>query len=309
MAATPVFATEVSKFVAGSYTQAIVGKRERLLLKMVDTHLASASDTFAGKTIATSTILSNTEFGDATDSTKQVAFSISGATTAKTTTLTFAHSADRAVTFPDAAGTVSLIANAEVLENKSLEATCALVDTTDNTIKLLWDLSGATADKDMTILSSHTDDRTLTLPDVTSNVVASSAMALGNDAWSHAAAGVDKVVKVAIVKYNNGTDGNITAGNEFSSGVSLPDNAIVTRVTEYMAADTASSGGTVQLLVGTGGTAITAANTADGTPETVISSTGLGTMTTAATELFVAVASEDLDDGDLMYFVEYVVAI
>ena len=66
MAATPVFATEVSKFVAGSYTQAIVGKRERLLLKMVDTHLASASDTWASKTL-TSPVINGTITSSADD--------------------------------------------------------------------------------------------------------------------------------------------------------------------------------------------------------------------------------------------------
>ena len=128
-------------------------------------------------------------------------------------------------------------------------------------------------------------------------------------AFDHTTAGVDKVVKVAVVKWNQATDGTVSAGNEFSTGVTLPDNAIVLRVVEDMMADSTNNGGTVQLLVGTSGTAISAANTADGTPEVVVSSTGLGTKTSAATELFVAVASEDLDDGDLMYFVEYVVSV
>jgi hypothetical protein len=53
----------------------------------------------------------------------------------------------------------------QVLENKTLEATCALVDTTDNTKTLKWDLAAQSTGVDITLTTSaETADRVLTLP-------------------------------------------------------------------------------------------------------------------------------------------------
>jgi hypothetical protein len=129
-------------------------------------------------------------------------------------------------------------------------------------------------------------------------------------AYDHAVKGLDKVARMALVTWDQATDGNITASSEFATGVTLPNNAIVIDVIEDMMADSVDNTGTVQLLVGTGGTGITAANTADGTPEVVFSGTGLGTKLAGATQLFIAEGgAKDINSGSLRYFVKYVVSI
>jgi hypothetical protein len=170
--------------------------------------------------------------GDAADPTKDVQFSLVGATTAKTTTLTFVQTDDRAITFPDFDGTLATVAGIETLTNKTLttpkiattgaicdaggdeyivfvedatpvtylQVTSAgtgaapklsaagetnvdllltgngtgnvyIADATDNTKDLNFELNGATTAKTMTIISSQTDDRSLTLPDATDTLV------------------------------------------------------------------------------------------------------------------------------------------
>lgn len=68
-------------------------------------------------------------------------------------------------------GTLATLAGAEVLENKTLEATCKICDTADNSKDVLWDVSGATADKTTTLTFAQTNDRALTFPDATDTLV------------------------------------------------------------------------------------------------------------------------------------------
>jgi hypothetical protein len=62
----------------------------------------------------------NVVVGDGADITKIVEFSAVGATTGKKTTLTFVHTDDRAITFPNFNGTLATIAGIETFTNKSL---------------------------------------------------------------------------------------------------------------------------------------------------------------------------------------------
>jgi len=60
----------------------------------------------------------------------------------------------------------------QTLTNKTLDdATCKFADTADTTKDLFVSLGGATTAKTMTIISSQTDDRSLTLPDATDTLV------------------------------------------------------------------------------------------------------------------------------------------
>ena len=65
----------------------------------------------------TTNVLQNKSFGDASDISKVLAFSLSGVTAAKTATLTFINTDNRAYTFPDSSGTLVLsgaIVNADI---------------------------------------------------------------------------------------------------------------------------------------------------------------------------------------------------
>lgn len=60
--------------------------------------------------------------GDGADNTKLVNFDIVGATTAKTATLTFVHTTDIAITFPNASVTLASLTGTETFTNKTLTA-------------------------------------------------------------------------------------------------------------------------------------------------------------------------------------------
>lgn len=105
--------------------------------------------------------LTGKNIGDPTDNTKDIAFTLSGATTAKTLTLISAHTDDRSITFPDATDTLVGKATTDTLSNKKVG------DPSDITKDIAFLLSGATTAKTLTLSSSHTDDRTFTYPDRT----------------------------------------------------------------------------------------------------------------------------------------------
>lgn len=64
--------------------------------------------------------LQNKTIGDSSDATKALAFDLSGATTAKTATLTSSHTDDRTITLPDASTTLVGTDTTQTLTNKTL---------------------------------------------------------------------------------------------------------------------------------------------------------------------------------------------
>ena len=105
--------------------------------KVIDTCL-SGTGTLTAKTITSSTIgVTNTvslydslfQLGDNSTPTKLLKFQLSGQNAGSTTINT--AGTDVTLTLPAATGTLASLAGTEVLENKVLEATCAMVDTTD----------------------------------------------------------------------------------------------------------------------------------------------------------------------------------
>ncbi|MCK9602565.1 MAG: hypothetical protein M0R06_26190, partial [Sphaerochaeta sp.] len=75
-------------------------------------------------------------------------------------------------TLYQAAGSYLTATSTDTLTNKTLSDTTTVIGSVGALTKALkFLLSGATADKTMTIASSHTDNRTLTLPDATDTLV------------------------------------------------------------------------------------------------------------------------------------------
>lgn len=117
------------------------------------------------QTFTTGSILINsTKFTiqDPTDTTKSATFVCS----------TIGTGTGRLFTFPNASGTLMLTSDLDVARTwttlqKFKDSTFLVGDDADITKALVFSLGGATAGKTMTLLSSHTLDRTLTLPNVT----------------------------------------------------------------------------------------------------------------------------------------------
>lgn len=102
-------------------------------------------------------------------------YTFEGGTYDPATTVTTQTTSAAALTIPDLAGTAQewmFTKVAQTVLNKTLDdATCKFGDTADATKDLFFSLGGATTAKTMTIVSSHTDDRSVTLPDATCTLV------------------------------------------------------------------------------------------------------------------------------------------
>lgn len=90
--------------------------------------------------------------GDGTDNTKLVYFVVSGATTAKATSLNFIQTVDRAITFPDATGTVVLDTSTNTLTSKRITKRTTVLANPGATVTINTDnqdlvsVTGQTAD-------------------------------------------------------------------------------------------------------------------------------------------------------------------
>jgi len=138
--------------------------------------LGVLSQTWTGTNIfAGNTTVRDTNFfiQQTADITKQLKFDLAGTTTGKVTTLDFNPTDNRTLTFPNSTTT---IAGLGVLSqtftgtnifagNTSVRDTNFFIqNTVDITKQLKFDIAGSTTGKVLTLESNHTDNRTLTLP-------------------------------------------------------------------------------------------------------------------------------------------------
>lgn len=119
---------------------------------------------------------SNTNVVDPTDTTKKIAFTASGNTTGVTTTIAATSTVNRTISLPNISDTIitrtSTDTGANRIQNKDLSAdNVNVVDPTDTTKKLAFTTSGNTTGKTVTIAAAGTNNRTITLPDITDTVV------------------------------------------------------------------------------------------------------------------------------------------
>lgn len=76
------------------------------------------------------------------------------------------------VTLPTGTVTLATLTAVETFTNKKLsDSTTTVVNVSDATKALKWSLSGATTGKTLTLISSHTNDRSITYPDATDTLV------------------------------------------------------------------------------------------------------------------------------------------
>lgn len=145
------------------------GARSLTLPDATDTLIGKATtDTLTNKILSDST----SKFGNISDVTKTLLMSLGGATTGKAMTIVSSHTNNRSLTLPDTTDTLAGKATTDVFTNKTLsDSTCVFGNVSDNTKQALFSLGGATTAKILTLISSHTNNRSITFPDATDTLV------------------------------------------------------------------------------------------------------------------------------------------
>lgn len=139
--------------------------------------LPDATDTLLGRatidTVSNKTFLdTTTAFANTAVQTKQMLIQLSGATAATSTTLAFAQTVSRVLTFPDLTDNILSRTSTDNVSNKTLlDTTTAIANTATPSKRGLFDMSGATAVTATTLAYVQTADRVLTLPDLTDTLV------------------------------------------------------------------------------------------------------------------------------------------
>jgi hypothetical protein len=116
---------------------------------------------------------------DATDATKKIGFD-AGGTTGTTTTITAAQTANRVITLPDATDTLVGKATSDSLTNKNLvDSSTYIVDAVDATKRIAFNANSSTGST-VTITTTATQDRTITLPNATTTLVGCASSGTAN---------------------------------------------------------------------------------------------------------------------------------
>lgn len=101
-----------------------------------------------------------------------VVIATSGSTNNTTTTINTTQTTNRTVFIPDVDDTLVAESNVQTLSSKDLvDSSTNIVDNVDATKKLNFSVGGASSGSIMTFSSNHTGNRTVTIPDASTNLV------------------------------------------------------------------------------------------------------------------------------------------
>lgn len=121
--------TDNTKIVALSLSGITTGKTVTLTFSQTANRTLTFpdfTDTFcvinSAQTVKAKTFDTSNLIGDATDTTKQLKWSLSGATTATATTFSFSQTVNRTITFPDASDTVVFLGATQTITGKTFGA-------------------------------------------------------------------------------------------------------------------------------------------------------------------------------------------
>ncbi len=109
---TPPISTDVFPIV-----DVTTSTTKKITVANLTSYLASLAQTLTNKILSDST----SYFGNVSDVTKKLIFSLGGATTAKTMTILSSHTNDRTLTLPDATDTLTGKATTDVFTNKTYD--------------------------------------------------------------------------------------------------------------------------------------------------------------------------------------------
>lgn len=154
---------------------------------------------------------------NASDSTKQLAHSLSGMTTGKTLTLSSSQTTTQTLTIPNITGadTLATLGLAQTFTGANVfYDTSTIVNSSTTTKVLAFNLSGMTAAKTLTLSSSQSTTQTLTIP----NITAGDTLATLGLAQTFSASGT------AITITNGATIGTLTLTNALSIANGGTDN-------------------------------------------------------------------------------------
>lgn len=187
---------------------------------------SSTPQTFTNKSIK----VPSCKLVDNTDTTKVINFLTSGSTTGTNTQLTFAQTANRVITFPNATDTLVGRDTTDTLTNKSISIqSCKMVDDSDATKKIVFQVGAATTGTQTTLIAQQTANRVLFLPDTSDTLVAQSASQnlLNKNLFDNSTAIVDVGDLTKRILFDAGgttsTSTTITAAQTANRVLTLPD--------------------------------------------------------------------------------------
>lgn len=187
----------------------------------VETHNGSTAEVITTDSVATTLSnksLDNSNSISAKDNSLTIEDNTDGTKKFKFEAASISPSTTRTITIPDESFTLSTPTSSETLENKNLvDASTAIVDSSDPTIKIKFDAAGTTATT-TTLTSSQTANRTITLPDATTTMVGTD---VAQDITNKTSIGVDNLLLDGNTISSTDTNGNVVIDPNGNGNINL----------------------------------------------------------------------------------------